>query len=524
MFVNKAKMEATSNWTVENDLKLHQVIQETSSFPTGDLVDLLDEDKCFSLSRPATEQVDCCIRLVTKHEATSARRMQQGLKSKTKKLLLGITMLSEARVIEVYTGSHDEYCMTVQGKVMRDFEDSKIYKCEVRFDKLQEAVLLKLKGIFDVNSLWVYGFHVTIGVEAARQPGSRFGSDHLSSVLKEKDVQMSKQAMMFCQMLENYNSVNDSSKPFLGNNPMALMSMMLGPMMSESRSVMSGMETTGKHEVINKTLMNSCSDMGHTVQTQDMPKGDSVRGCELKTSLDLFANRPCLATNIQDETQFNLQNGIKNLVLDCEDGKFQENKVMFDQSSTENGEKSKDSPSYSDNFVEKLHALINDGNNTVDQQKLCPLLDIAFKAGTTSNLMESAKDYFSKSSGVPDQARSNPLLGSQSKVPILSNNQHVVKLSPNGYSGSFGATKTTEEEGSMDLPTTGHQGVPEIRYCTGSNKVLLNCIEILIDKKLAVFEKRIMQKIEQKLLEKDKKDTIKLEKIEGLLSKLCDKL
>ncbi|XP_069190562.1 uncharacterized protein [Procambarus clarkii] len=524
-------MEATSNWSPENNVKLIDVIQESARLPTGDFVDLIDEDKCVSLSRPATDLEECYIRLASRSGPASVRNVQ-GFKSKTKKLIIGIMLLSEARVIETFTGSHDEYCKTVHGKLMGDFEDSKIYKCEVQFNKPKDTVKLKLKATFHGNSLWVYGFHVAISVEPAIQPLTRFGSDHLSSVLKDKDVQMSKQATKFCQMLENFNSVNDASNPYIGNNPMALMSMMLGPMMSTSRSSVSNTETDGK-----KTY-SSCSDNGHTVHAQDKSKVDSIKGSELKNSLDLFANGHYLSANIQEETQYNieneikkqhnLENEIKNLVIDCDNKKYKENKMMSDQSSTENGGKSKDSSLHRDNFVEKLNALISDGNHMmVDQQKFCPLVDIVLKAGTSTSkaMMHSAKGYFIKSSGITDQTCNPPqaAVDSSRKVPVMNMDQNV-KLSPDDCSDSDGAWKTRGEAGSVDLSSTVHQDTALTRNLSKNNESLLNCIESLIDKKFAAMEERMMQKIEQKLSENAQIDTLKLEKIEGLLSKLHDKL
>ncbi|KAK7083308.1 hypothetical protein SK128_022081, partial [Halocaridina rubra] len=220
-------MEITSTWSAENALPIHEVLQESEDLPSGDLVDLLDEEKCTSLVRDGKGNCsDCIVKFVSTLGAHC-----------NKKLMRAFMLLSEARFVEVCLGSHEEYYRTSQGTLMGDFGDSKIYKCEIKFDKPQEKVVLKLKGMYLDDCVWIYGLHAAVTsfetrVENGSFANNRFSRDHLSSVLTDKDVHLSKQADKFRQMLESFNSGNNDSQSRAGFlNPLNLMSMMtlMGP-------------------------------------------------------------------------------------------------------------------------------------------------------------------------------------------------------------------------------------------------------------------------------------------------------
>lgn len=188
--VNKTnKMEAQTNWSSESDADINDILQESANFPTGELENLLDEEKCLSLiRRPTTSEEtttveqECILKLVTKTPPRSNlwqpdMQIESAYKCSTRpvKLFLGVVLLSEARVLEVCTGPHQEYLKTVHGEMVGDFGDSRMYKCELRVDKPRDSLWLKLKSTCHDDSVWIYGLHVVTTLDtSSSQRDNRF--------------------------------------------------------------------------------------------------------------------------------------------------------------------------------------------------------------------------------------------------------------------------------------------------------------------------------------------------------------
>lgn len=478
-------MEATSNWSTENNVRIHEVIQESTKFPTGDLVELLDEEKCISLIRPTLrENEECCIRLGSRPpDPVCVWPRQQELKARNKKLVSGIMILSEARIVEVFAGSHDEYCKTVHGKLMGNFDDSRIFKCEVHFENPKEMVMLKLKATCHEESLWVYGFHVTTSGEPALQTGGLFSSDHLSSVLKDKDVMLSGQALKFCQMLKDFNNSNDSDNPFVGKSPMALMSMMFSPMKSTPKS---STDLDDKLDGCGKKLYigTDCGN-GHGVHIPDELR-EKITESDLKNVQDLSSSGLYSSANTQNITKHILENGVKNLVLNCEHKNYREDEVKYGQTDKESEGNLKNLAVFSNNFV-------NSNAPTCD--------------GISS--------------------ASNPLPAVKT-VPVSVTDQRLASYSsdcsnPSAISETRKVYNSENNEGSPVQCLEMHQ-VNRKASTAECSEDLLKHFENLIDKKFSEMEERLTQKIEKKVMEKTKENSDKLERIEGLLSKLFDRL
>lgn len=177
-------MEAQTNWSSESDADINDILQESANFPTGELENLLDEEKCLSLiRRPTTseetttgiqEEEECVLKLVTKTPPRSTLwqtdiHLESANKCSTRpvKLFLGVVLLSEARVVEVCTGPHQEYLKTVHGELVGDFGDSRMYKCELRVDKPRDTLWLKLKSSCHSDSVWIYGLHVVTTLDTS---------------------------------------------------------------------------------------------------------------------------------------------------------------------------------------------------------------------------------------------------------------------------------------------------------------------------------------------------------------------
>ncbi|XP_071546367.1 uncharacterized protein [Panulirus ornatus] len=471
-------MEATSNWSTENNVRIHESIQESTTFPSGSLVELLDEDKCISLIQPiSNKSEECYIRLGSKLPGqTCVWPKQQGMKRN--KLVSGIMLLSEARIVEVYVGLHDEYCKTVHGKLMGSFDDSRIFKCEVHLDCPKEMVMLKLKATCHVESLWVYGFHVTTSMEPAIQSGGRFSSDHLSLVLKDKDVLMSDPALKFCQMLEDFNNSNDSDGPFHGNSPMALMSMMFSTMKSTPKSTSSSFDLENKLDFSGKKIyMGTGIDNSHGKQTQDSLR-ENTEECDLEKGENLPFGDLCSDANIQ-EIKHILEDKMKNLEPNYEHKNCKENEGKSDQTDKES--------------IRNLKELVVLSNNLVN----------------SSTLMCDG----SNSTNKPQQGNQSGTGCLVNKVPDSSKDQHLSK----GSDENFGLR---EAEKNVVQCSEMHEGNRKVS--TKENRDLLIHFEKVIDKKFAEMEERLIEKIEQKLSEKAKENSAKLERIEELLSKFFD--
>ncbi|MPC21983.1 hypothetical protein E2C01_014987 [Portunus trituberculatus] len=463
-------MEARSNWLVESVVELRDAIQESTKLPSEDLAELLDEEKCFSLTRPEDGEEWCYIKLGGNTSTVSPWQ-----KPRSSKLIKGILLHSEARVVEVCVGAHDEYLKTVHGRKLGQYEDTVMCACEVQVDPPRQEVLLTFKHTYNVDCVWVFGLHVMTTEEQVRCSEGRFSGGHLTSVLKEKDVNVSKDAAKFLSMLESYNGAG-----FNENNQLALMSMFLGP------------------KVVNDASFNAGV----------FGKGDG------KQSNVCVEGNDSKVTAVDEANSNSMESKMKELAITSEEGEIN-NKPSSEGNNNNTGNlyketikpKSQTMPSVgsNDGLLEKLFTLMGDtqGQHSVTKAEASPPPTSAHDSlkppGPSSHLLDT-------------------LLQSLGRIPPPVNNFHPTHSAAPGPAHS---TPRARGVGSGNVwPADGG--------CEGlsleESGLLLKEIENMIDRKFAQMEERLVRRIEEKIVEKTENDSKRLEKIEEHLSKLCEHL
>lgn len=487
-------MEVTSNWPSESGCTLQDIIRESEKLPSGELEDLLDEERCISLARGEGDVEDggCVIRLVAR---SPSFRHTNGFSSRNKRLLVGFVVLSEARVIEVCTGMHEEYFKTVHGSLLGDFGDSKLFKCELQFEKCQETVVLKLKGTCHGESVWIYGFHIMTVADpecANAISKSRFGSEHLSTVLREKDVQMSKEAMKFRQMLESYNNgMKEKGDALQGADPMSLMSMMFGGMIPSARP---DMFPTSLGEGIARKKKGRVEDEIESVISKVESETKRVKG-----TID----------GSKESNLYKVENALKHLAL------YPENKVLREKN-TRVADGGGEPPLQMNKLVEKLQNYMDDGS-------------------TAPKSMMELTNMLQKSVGV-DPGPNSFNVSERNAIGLKSKNSLVDNCQESSRTGSTeGLCKCSKSSQDITSGNVMHlqenAGAASIQQDSNKDVVsadfedrLAKQVELLIEEKLAEMEDRLMKKFEQKLVEKIDEENVKLSKIENLLERIYERL
>ncbi|XP_037792706.1 LOW QUALITY PROTEIN: uncharacterized protein LOC119588075 [Penaeus monodon] len=487
-------MEVTSNWPSDCDSNLQDIIRESEKLPSGELEDLLDEEKCISLARAEGEEEDggCVIRLAAR---STSLRHTNGFSPRSKRLLVGFMVLSEARVIEVCTGTHEEYFKTVHGSLLGDFGDSKIFKCEFQFEKCQETVVLKLKGTCHGESVWIYGFHITTAVDpecANAVSRSRFGSEHLSSVLKEKDVQMSKEAMKFRQMLESYNNgMKEKGDALQGADPMNLMSIMFGSMIPSARPEMFP-SSLGEGNARKKK--GRVEDEIESVISKVESETKRVKGT---------------TDGSRESNLYKVENALKHLAL------YPENKLLKEKS-TRMADGGSESPMQVNRLVEKLQNYMDDGSAAPkSMMELTNMLQksVGVDPGPNSfNVTErNAIGFKSKNSLMENCQESSRSESTEGLCKCSKSSQDVMR-------GNVTQSQGSAADASIQQDSNRHV------ISADFEDRLAQQVERLIDEKLAAMEDRLMKKFEQKLVEKIDEESVKLNKIENLLERIYERL
>lgn len=483
-------MEVTSNWPSESDSALQDVIQESEKLPSGELEDLLDEERCISLSRPEGVEDDggCVIRLASRYPSF---RHTNGFSSRAKRLLSGFMVLSEARVIEVCTGTHDEYFKTVHGSLLGDFGDSRIFKCEIQFEKFQETVMLKLKGTCHEDSVWIYGFHIMTGAEAESGnvvSRSRFGSEHLSSVLQEKDVQMSKEAMKFRQMLESYNNgMKERGDTLQGGDPMSLMSVMFGSMIpSAGPEMFPGPLVEGNA----RKKKGKVEDEIQSVISKVESETKRVKG------------------TLEDSNLYKVENVLKHLALYPENKVLREKNIRISDGGSE-------PPPQMNKLVEKLQNYMGEGSAAPkSMMELTNMLQksVGVEPGSNSfNAEKNAIGLNSKNSYMENCQESSRTVSSEGLYKCSKSVQDIARGCKVQSQGNAGAASKQQDS---------NKGANASDF----EDRITQHLERLIDDKLMAMEERLMRKFEQKLVEKVEEESAKLNKIENLLEKIYERL
>ena len=496
---------------VESVLELQDAIQESTTFPSEDLAEVLDEEKCFSLTRPDDTEGDdwCFIRLGGGGNTSPWAAQSHVLPAPpgSTKLIKGIVLHSEARVVEVCVGAHDEYFKTVHGKRLGQYEDTEMCACHVQFDPPRREVLLTLKHTYNVDCVWVFGLHVVTTEETVKCRESKFSGGHLSSVLKDKEVNVSKDAARFLHMLESYNGVNNGSSQLNENNQLALMSMFLGPKMLNNVSLGPGMFD----KVDNKDEKNYAVKKRLRTEKDDIP--------EVKKDLSAASR----VTDMDEANCNDVENKMKELKINREESNISKELTSEGNNNT-GGNLYKESHRTSkpqtvgnqDGFIEKLFTLMgNTGQqNTQGQRNITkPEASLPPPSPLDCLLRPPAASPHDHNADVMQT-----LMKSLSRIPTKTNNFHPSHSAAGG--GPAHSTPRARVSGNDVWPGDGG--------CDGlsleKSGLLLKEIENMIDRKFAQMEERLVKRLEEKVAEKAESDRKKLENIEQHLCRLCEHL
>ncbi|KAK3866643.1 hypothetical protein Pcinc_027845 [Petrolisthes cinctipes] len=518
-------MEAHTNWNPENEVDINDVLQESANFPTGEMEDLLDEEKCLSLTRPTLTEEDTieeCIVKLQQQTKTPPRSiwpdkqiLETNYKCTRPKLFLGVVLLSEARVLEVCSGPHQEYLKTVHGELVGDFGDSRMYKCELRVDKPKDALWLKLKSTCHADSVWIYGLHVVTTLDTkSTEMESRFSHAHLSSILQEKDVQMSKDATKFRNMLEAFNSAKSQSDEINGNNPMAFMSMLLGPAKSG--------KSFSPHPSMQGRTQGSCKKKSvHMERDNEFQSGKrdySSEGYEQK--IENPNNSSASVCSDKEMVSDILRKNMTSLSIKIDSAESQgyKEKIEISEPSAKYITEISNLKQHQDNITKQFFTLMdNKGGPQMEGEMLEHVMKMAAK-------MNNGK--VERLANGQESDVTSPDVTTRPSQSLSSSNSKCKKF----------AVKSTSTDERDDIQTFSEYKEKDNEMLTSEPHIhgesislpasdpVIKMIENMIDRKFADMEEKVLQKIEDKLSKKAQADSLRLERIEGLLVKLCEKL
>ncbi|KAF2357678.1 Protein of unknown function DUF4506 [Trinorchestia longiramus] len=209
-------MILSSNWTASDGFSLKDGFEVCSEVPTL-LPDLLLENKSFVLV-PEEEHSDLpCSLTLSSELCGSPKNVLEPVQ-----VITSITLVSEAKLVEVFVGDYEEYFKSFSGQVIQSFPDSIVCRTDIDLLKPKKKVKLLLKSLFDTASVMVYGVFVRveeIGSQISDCSNfSRFSSSHLNSLLADRSLNLSENALALKKLVEQYNdNVDNSSAASFGN-------------------------------------------------------------------------------------------------------------------------------------------------------------------------------------------------------------------------------------------------------------------------------------------------------------------
>lgn len=171
-----------------------------------------------------------------------------------------------------------------------------------------------------------------------------------------------------------------------------------------------------------------------------------------------------------------------------------------------------------DNFAKQFFTLMdNKGGPQIEGDMLRHVMNMATKMniGEAELLANGSESNSTNTDGTvcPSQSVINNAMCGKLAVKSTSSDEKDDTL-------TFSEYKERDNVVSLSAgPHTHGQGIS-----VHANDTVVKVIENLIDKKFADMEEKVLQKIEDKLSKKAQEDSVRLEKIEGLLLKLCEKL
>lgn len=453
-------------------------MKECKVLPSGGLDSLLDEDCCLSLSKPHRngETNECTLRLSTRLDIQRDPRWNPSHGSPIiyqmdpkiqRKVLNSVLIVSEARLIEVFKGQHEEYYKTVQGELLAEVEESKLFRSIIAFDKCEESITLKFKNFSDSNSLWIYAIYASTEIvtdtDGFGKP-TRFSGKHLTSVLEKHNITISDEASKFRNILESFNNDNSCRVRVNDKDPVQMM-MMMGAMV--------GMHSGSRNDFPLKKSSQNPSLLCSGVDYENMPK---------KQFLDpLFRSNTPGDSNICSERRYSVSSqtescsGESTLSDTSLDGDDTIAKSPIKITTTENNVHNNKKVYADDNmekFMGKMQSYLKEENNEVDKDKLNFLLGLHPSKDDESKDKKINETKITK--GKPEELR---LL--ETKLPCL---------------------KNVESQFSV-----------------------IERIESVIDNKITAMEKRLLRKIDDTFREKQREDNERFDRLESMLIQLMEK-
>ena len=211
-------MLLSSNWNVEESVDISNLVQEYTGKLSDELAELLQEEKCFILNQSFASN-NCCLQISCSHPVALGNIGEAT--NNVYKYIDSLTLLSEARIVEVFVGKYEEYFGTFSSSVVNQFGDASLCRTEISFNKPCSSVRLSLKNTFEASSVMIFGVFARVRYMNPKNMlnSSRFSSGHLNDVLNDHPVKLSKNAEFFKQALQNYN---DTSKDSAQGNSLPL--------------------------------------------------------------------------------------------------------------------------------------------------------------------------------------------------------------------------------------------------------------------------------------------------------------
>jgi len=226
-------MLLSSNWDVDDNLDIANLLQEYTSKLSDELAELLEEEKCFILNKNNQQNI-CCIQIMCPDLLNlSDKNQPTDSYSSRGKYVDTITILSEAKHIEVFVGKYEEYFGTFTSNVVDQFGDASLCRTDISIAKPYSSIKLSLKNTFEDSSIMIFGLFAKVKyIDAKNQlNATRFTSNHLDNIFVDHPVKLSKNAEFFKQALQNYN---DTAKDSAKGNGMPLSVLPFLSVMSET--------------------------------------------------------------------------------------------------------------------------------------------------------------------------------------------------------------------------------------------------------------------------------------------------
>lgn len=320
---------------------------------------------------------------------------------------------------------------------------------------------------------------------------------------------MSKDAIKFRYMLEAFNSSKSRSDEINGNNPMAFMSMLLGPAV--------GGKCFSPHLGMQERNQTPCKKKGESNNECKSGKLDSSVTNDQKT--ENVKNHYAAVCSDEEIVEDILRKNKTSLSMNSDRAECQECKGKTESEPTAKCKTDINNlKMQQDNFAKQFFTLMDSrGGPQMEGEMLRHVMNMATKMNIgEAELLAIGSETDSTNADrtvhPSHLVRNNAMCGKVVVKSTSSEEKDDIQ--------TFSEYKNKDSEASL---TAGPHTHGQDRSVHAGDTVV-RVIENLIDKKIADMEEKVLQKIEDKLSKKAQEDSVRLEKIEGLLLKLCEKL